>query len=109
MSGDSQHILSELGFAVSQADADLVGEARIIPEMHVPGSPRLRTSILASWADHLSGLLAITVTAPLVPVTVELEVHLFAPAPSSGTVRCTAKIPQGRALTVHGGRHLHLR
>ena len=103
MSGSSQHILSELGFAVSQADADLVGEARIIPEMHVPGTARLRTSILASWADHLSGLLAITVTAPLVPVTVELDVHLFAPAPASGTVRCTAKaLKAGRSVFMAG-------
>ena len=95
----TQHILSELGFAVSQADADLVGVASIIPEMCVPGLPRLRTSILAAWADHLSGLLAITVMAPLVPVTLELDVHLFAPAPGSGTVRCTAKaLKAGRSV-----------
>jgi len=99
VSDSSQHVLSELGFAVSQTDADLVGEASIIPEMLVPGSPRLRTSILASWADHLSGLLAVTVTAPLVPVTVELDVHLFAPAPGSGTMRCVAKaLKAGRSV-----------
>jgi len=99
VSESSQHVLSELGFAVSQAGTDVVGEASIIPEMHVPGSHRLRTSILASWADHLSGLLAITVTTPLVPVTVELDVHLFAPAPESGTVRCTAKaLKAGRSV-----------
>jgi len=99
VSDGSRHILSELGFAVSQAGADLVGEATIIPEMHVPGSPRLRTSILASWADHLSGLLAVTVIAPLVPVTVELDVHLFAPAPGSGTMRCVAKaLKAGRSV-----------
>ena len=102
MSG-SQHILSELGFAVSQAEGELVGERRIIPEMHVPDSPRLRTSILASWADHLSGLLAVTVTAPQVPVTVELDVHLFAPAPAAGTVRCTTKaLKAGRSVFMAG-------
>jgi acyl-coenzyme A thioesterase PaaI-like protein len=95
----TQHILSELGFAVSQSDRDLVGVASIIPEMHVPGSPHLRTSIMAAWADHLCGLLAVTVTAPLVPVTLELDVHLFAPAPDSGTVRCTARaLKTGRSV-----------
>ena len=99
MSGGSQHILSELGFAVSQVGTGLVGEASIVPEMHVPGSARLRTSILAAWADHLSGLLAVTVTAPQVPVTIELDVHLFAPAPAAGTVRCTATpLKAGRSV-----------
>jgi acyl-coenzyme A thioesterase PaaI-like protein len=95
----SQHILSELGFAVSQTDTDFVGAASIIPELCVPGSQHLRTSVLAAWADHLSGLLAVTVMAPLVPVTIELDVHLVAPAPASGTVRCTAKaLKAGRSV-----------
>ena len=95
----SQHILSELGFSVSQADSDLVGEASIIPEMCVPGSNHLRTSVLAAWTDHISGLLATTATAPLVPVTLELDVHLYAPAPGSGAVRCTAQtLKAGRSV-----------
>lgn len=94
-----QHILSELGFAVRKTITGLEGVASIIPEMRVPDSPHLRTSILAAWADHLSGLLAITVISPLVPVTLELDVHLYAPAPSSGTVRCTAKtLKAGRSV-----------
>lgn len=99
----TQHILSELGFAVSQTDADLVGAAPIIPEMCVPGTPHLRTSVLAAWTDHLSGLLAVSVMAPLVPVTIELDVHLVAPAPGSGAVRCTARaLKAGRSVFMAG-------
>jgi len=97
----AQHVLSELGFAVTCADAGLQGVASIIPEMWVPDSPRLRTSILAAWADHLSGLLAAMVMSPLVPVTLELDVHLYAPAPGWGTVRCTAtELKAGRTVFV---------
>jgi acyl-coenzyme A thioesterase PaaI-like protein len=95
----SQHILSELGFAVTRADAGFQGVASIVPEMCVPDTAHVRTSILASWADHISGLLAATVTAPLVPVTLELDVHLFEPGPGSGTVRCIAKtLKAGRSV-----------
>ena len=95
----SQHILNELGFAVKKTITGLEGVGSVIPEMQVPDSPHLRTSILAAWADHLSGLLAITVISPLVPVTLELDVHLYAPAPGSGTVRCTARtLKAGRSV-----------
>jgi hypothetical protein len=41
----------------------------------VPGTSRLRTSILATWADNLAGLLAVYAMAPRVPVTLDLDVH----------------------------------
>ncbi len=98
-SPSSQHILSELGFSVTQAGDGLEGTARIVPELCVPGTPRLRTSLLATWTDHLSGLLAVMLMAPLVPVTLELDVHLFAPAPGSGTIRCTGRtLKAGRSV-----------
>jgi acyl-coenzyme A thioesterase PaaI-like protein len=96
-----RHILSELGFAVSQAGTGLQGVTSIIPEMWAPDSTHLRTAVLAAWADHLSGLLAVQVIAPLVPVTLELDVHLFTPAPGSGTVLCTAEVLKtGRSVMV---------
>lgn len=95
----TQHILSELGLVVTRADGDLEGAAPILREMCVPDTPHVRTSILAAWADHLSGLLAATVMAPLVPVTLELDVHLFEPAPGSGTVKSVAKtLKAGRSV-----------
>ncbi len=95
----AQHILSELGFSVMPAASGLAGSMTVIPEMCVPDTPHLRTSILAASADHIAGLLAATVTAPMVPVTLELDVHLYAPAPGSGSVQCVAKtLKAGRTV-----------
>jgi acyl-coenzyme A thioesterase PaaI-like protein len=71
--------------------------------MHAPGTTQLRTSILAVWADTLIGLLAAQVTAPRVPVTLELDVHLYRPAPAAGTVLGIARtVKAGRSVFVAG-------
>jgi acyl-coenzyme A thioesterase PaaI-like protein len=98
-----KHVLGELGFATRRAGADLHGTASITPEMYVPGTSHLRTSILATWADTLTGLLAAQVTAPRVPVTLELDVHLYRPAPATGTVHGIARtVKAGRSVFVAG-------
>ena len=93
----ASHVLSELGFDVGWVGDDLEGTVSIIDEMCVPGTSHLRTSLLATWADHLSGLLAATAVAPRVPVTLQLDVHLYTPAPGSGTMR-------GRGRVLKAGR-----
>ena len=99
----AEHMLSELGFGVRRVGEIFEGAARIVPDMCVPGTEHVRTSLLATWADHLSGLLAATVVAPQVPVTLDLEVHLFAPAPGSGTVRCVGTTRKaGRSIFMAG-------
>jgi acyl-coenzyme A thioesterase PaaI-like protein len=96
-----QHVLQELGHAVTRVGDELHGRASITPEMHVPGTSNLRASILVIWADVLTGLLAAETTAPIVPVTVELDMHLYEPAPGSGTVHGTAKtVKSGRSVFV---------
>jgi acyl-coenzyme A thioesterase PaaI-like protein len=96
-----QHILSELGFGVRPTDEGLEGSGSIIPEMHVPGTNHLRTSILAAWADMVTGLLAAKHMADRVPVTLELDIHLYRPAPSSGVVRATGRpVKKGRTVFV---------
>jgi acyl-coenzyme A thioesterase PaaI-like protein len=80
--GAGRHILRELGFATRREGDEMHGTALITPEMHVPGRGHLRTSILATWADNLAGLLAVDAMAPRVPVTLELDVHLYRPAPA---------------------------
>ena len=92
-----KYLLNELGFATRTVGGDLHGSASVTPAMRVPATPRLRTSILAAWADTLTGLLATQVTAPRVPVTLDLDVQLYRPAPGDGTV-------QGVARTVKAGR-----
>jgi acyl-coenzyme A thioesterase PaaI-like protein len=92
-----RHVLTELGFATRRVGDELHGTASITPQMHVPGASHLRTSILATWADNLAGLLAAYAIAPRVPVTLELDVHLYRPAPAGGLVR-------GIGRTVKAGR-----
>jgi acyl-coenzyme A thioesterase PaaI-like protein len=96
-----RHILTELGFGTTRVGDEMHGTASVTPEMHVPGTSHLRTSILATWADNLAGLLAVGVLAPRVPVTLELDVHLYRPAPASGVVRGVGRIAKaGRSVFV---------
>lgn len=98
-----KHVLQDLGWSVSPAGDELHGEATVVPEMHVPGTDHLRASILASWADVLAGHLAVFTRGPRVPVTLELDVHLYRPPPGSGIVRgeCRA-VKSGRSVFVAG-------
>jgi acyl-coenzyme A thioesterase PaaI-like protein len=72
------NVILELGMAITSAERELHGRAVIVPEMFVPGTPCLRTSVLALWADVLGGLLAAS-TVGRVPVTLELAVDLYRP------------------------------
>ncbi|WP_433152735.1 hotdog domain-containing protein [Actinomadura nitritigenes] len=99
--GPARDLLAELGLATRRDGDDLRGTAPVTPAMHVPGAERLRTSVLAAWADTLTGLLATRATAPRVPVTLELDVQLYRPAPASGTVDATARVVKaGRSVFV---------
>lgn len=73
------HVLLELGLGVERLGDELHGSAPIVPEMYVPGTDVLRTSVLATWVDTIAGLLVAGVVAPRVPVTLELDVHLHEP------------------------------
>ncbi|WP_328387216.1 PaaI family thioesterase [Nocardia sp. NBC_00416] len=96
-----RHILLELGFATTLAGDELHGSAIITPQLHVPGTERLRTSVLAAWTDTVTGLLAALTLGPRVPVTLELDVHLYRPAPGSGEIRAVGrKIKAGRSVFV---------
>ena len=95
------HMLQELGFAVRQDGEALRGTASVSPYMLVPGTDCLRASILASWADMLCGLLSMRAFGGRVSVTLELDVHLYRPAPGSGTVTATGRaVKTGRSVFV---------
>ncbi|MGK8503124.1 hotdog domain-containing protein [Nocardia asiatica] len=94
-------ILRELGFATRRMGDELHGRASITPEMRAPGTGALRTSVLATWADTASGLLASLVMAPRVPVTLELDVNLYRPAPGAGEVHAVGRtVKVGRSVFV---------
>jgi acyl-coenzyme A thioesterase PaaI-like protein len=95
------HIISDLGLAVQAAGHGLLGAAEIVPELHVPGTGCLRTSILATWTDVLAGLLVARALAPRVPVTLELDVHLHRPARGLARVEAAAQtLKVGRSVAV---------
>jgi acyl-coenzyme A thioesterase PaaI-like protein len=95
------HLLQELGFAIRPDGEALVGTAAVTPFMHVPGASSLRAAILASWADMLCGLLSMRAFDGRVSVTLELDVHLYRPAPGSGTVTATGRVVKaGRSVFV---------
>jgi acyl-coenzyme A thioesterase PaaI-like protein len=95
------HILGDVGLSVEEDGERLRGTADVVPNMRVPGTTSLRLSILATWADTLLGLLAARSAAPAVPVTLELDVHIFEDVPTAGTVDSVARLLKaGRSVTV---------
>src|SRR4051812_14911497 len=91
--------LLEIGLAVRLDNDVLRGRAEIVPEMYVPGTDCLRTSILAIWADILTGLYVTDVFAPRVPVTLELSLDLPQPAHSLTRIDGAARIiKSGRSV-----------
>ena len=90
----SRHVIRDLGLAVSRVEEEVHGRAVVSPEMWVPGTDVLRTSILATWADTLTGMLTIGHVQPRVPVTLQLDVDLHRP-------------PAGLAEVHLEARHLH--
>lgn len=86
------HIAQELGMSLRMDAGELHGKATVVPEMHVPGTGALRTSILAMWVDVIAGLLVGQVIKPRVPVTLELAVDLYRRAVDCGEVRAAGKV-----------------
>ncbi|HXA75460.1 MAG TPA: hotdog domain-containing protein [Acidimicrobiales bacterium] len=101
-----RHVLQELGWDVGpseEADGRMFGSAVVVPQMHAPGTDHLRISILAAWADVVAGYLAVETVGPRVPVTLELDVHLYRPAPGAGLVRGEGTVMKsGRSVFVAG-------
>lgn len=77
--GSRTHVVSETGLAVWLDGDGLAGRAQVVPQLHVPGTDVLRASVLAAWADILTGLLAMSVLTAAVPVTLDLSLDVVAP------------------------------
>jgi len=88
----NRHIVGELGMSLHLAGDELHGRASVVPEMHVPGTAALRTSILAMWTDVIAGLLVGQVITPRVPVTLELAVDMYRPAVGLSTVLAVGRV-----------------
>jgi acyl-coenzyme A thioesterase PaaI-like protein len=72
-------VVTELGLRVTERDDRTLGRARIFPELCAPGTTAVRTSVLAIWADIVTGLTA-AAACPRIPVTSDLQVQVYRPA-----------------------------
>jgi acyl-coenzyme A thioesterase PaaI-like protein len=98
---DAPHVMADLGLVIEDAGDELHGTAEVTPTMWAPGTTSLRASVVATWADTLLGLLAVRAIAPRVPVTVELDVHLFDGLRHATEVRLAGRVSKaGRSVFV---------
>lgn len=84
--------LAELGLVIDEVDDELHGRADVVANMWAPGTESLRASILVTWADTILGLLAVRALAPRVPVTLELDIHLFESICGTPTIELIARV-----------------
>jgi acyl-coenzyme A thioesterase PaaI-like protein len=98
---DARHIVGELGLHVDQDGDTICGRAEVTAEMCIPGTDALRTSVLATWADIVTGAVTSIGVAPRIPVTLDLEVHVGRPARLGSRVEAAATLVKaGRAVVV---------
>jgi acyl-coenzyme A thioesterase PaaI-like protein len=95
------HIMSETGLSVRLDGDGLAGRAQVAPELHVPGTDVLRTSVLAAYADMLTGLLAMGALPGRVPVTLDLAVDVVAPVRGCPVLEARCRLVKaGRSVLV---------
>lgn len=68
---------AEIGMAIEAVGDEMHGWFDVVPELCGPGTTSLRASVAASVADAVLGFHAIRALTPRLPVTLELDVHLF--------------------------------
>jgi acyl-coenzyme A thioesterase PaaI-like protein len=96
----TRHVIRDLGLAVCRVGDEVHGRAIVAPEMWVPGTDVLRTSILATWADTLTGMLTIGHVQPRVPVTLQLDVDLHRPPAGLEEVHIEGRMVKAGEATV---------
>jgi acyl-coenzyme A thioesterase PaaI-like protein len=94
-------IITELGLVTEVHGDRLRGDAHVVPELWMPGTDAVRTSVLATWADVLAGLLTTTTITPSIPLTLDLEVQVHRPATSGRDILGEATVVKaGRSVVV---------
>jgi acyl-coenzyme A thioesterase PaaI-like protein len=92
-------IVLELAFESTIVDDEVRCRTESTPEVHGPGTDRLRTSVVAALVDVTLGNLAVLRIWPRNAMTTHLEVHLHAPLPSAGVVEIVGRpLRFGRTL-----------
>jgi acyl-coenzyme A thioesterase PaaI-like protein len=101
------HVVGELGLRVFKEDGLVFGRGEALAEASVPGTDVLRTSVLATWADVLTGCVAGEAVAPRIPLTLDLEVQVVAPVRTGTVVEVAATaVRVGRTIAVTTAKFL---
>jgi acyl-coenzyme A thioesterase PaaI-like protein len=96
-----EHVLAPLGFSIEVEGDSIVGRASITPHMHAVGIERLRTGLVAAWVDLVTGTHAVEHLFPRIPVTLDLDIHLFEPPGATGAVEMVSRVLKiGRSVAV---------
>jgi acyl-coenzyme A thioesterase PaaI-like protein len=97
----ARSILSELGLTTRVGEGAAEGSVTVVPEMCVTATRVLRTSVIATWADILTGAVAGMAMEPRIPLTLDLEVQLLQPIVDGRELRLEAEpVKIGRTVTL---------
>jgi acyl-coenzyme A thioesterase PaaI-like protein len=94
------HFTTELGLGFEVSEGRARGWATVVPELCVPGTDVPRASVLVTFADICSGMIASQLSPDRVPVTVDLTVRTLVP-PGLGPVEMASTLlKSGRSTLV---------
>ncbi|MET0911131.1 MAG: PaaI family thioesterase, partial [Ilumatobacteraceae bacterium] len=82
----------DLGILTAAVGETLTADIEVLPELWLPGTDVVRTSVLVTLADVVAGKFANASTFPRVCVTLDLDLHLLAVPGGAG-------FEAGRSLT----------
>jgi acyl-coenzyme A thioesterase PaaI-like protein len=95
------HIIAELGLHTAFEGGAVAGRAEVVPEACIPGTDVLRTSVLATWSDVVTGFAAGHAVQPRIPLTLDLEVQVVEPPRAGMTVVSKGTVTKlGRTVVV---------
>jgi acyl-coenzyme A thioesterase PaaI-like protein len=90
--------MNDLGHSWLTTEDSCDGSLGVIDELCVPGTQRLRTGVLASVADMVSGSIANRSCAPRIPLTVDLALHAWRPVTGGQVTMSARTLKAGRTI-----------
>ncbi len=101
-------IISELGMSIEYGDGVIRGHAEVQKHACAPGTDVIRTSVLATWADVVTGVIAAHTINPRIPLTLDLEVQLQQQVTAGTPIVAEAvAVKIGRTIMVCEARFRH--
>jgi acyl-coenzyme A thioesterase PaaI-like protein len=86
-------------------DDTVTATAPVLKHACQPGTDVLRTSVLATWADVVTGTVASHAILPRIPVTLDLETQVVRPARSGTNLSVVSRpVKVGRTISVSDAR-----